>query len=125
MVQEPHRPQYHFLPPANWMNDPNGLIHWQGRYHMFYQYNPHAAQWGYIHWGHADSPDLVHWTHRPIALAPHAGGPDADGCFSGCAVSAGGRAAFLYTGVKKDAAGHFSRIRLPGLGGRRVGRTYP
>jgi beta-fructofuranosidase len=109
MVQDPHRPQYHFLPVANWLNDPNGLIHWQGRYHMFYQYNPHAAQWGDIHWGHADSPDLVHWTHRPIALAPLAGGPDADGCWSGCAVDAGapGEAAFLYTGVIRAADGHF------------------
>jgi beta-fructofuranosidase len=100
------------------MNDPNGLIHWQGRYHMFYQYNPRAAQWGEIHWGHADSPDLVHWTHRPIALAPLPGGADADGCWSGCAVAppaagrvdAGdGRVAFLYTGVLRQSDGHFNQ----------------
>jgi beta-fructofuranosidase len=109
MAQDPHRPQYHFLPPTNWMNDPNGLIHWQGLYHMYYQYNPLAAQWGDIQWGHADSPDLVHWTHRPIALAPQPGGPDADGCWSGCAVDAGENdaVAFLYTGVKKDPQGNF------------------
>jgi beta-fructofuranosidase len=106
MEQDPHRPQYHFLPPSNWMNDPNGLIHWQGRFHMFYQYNPYAARWGQIHWGHADSPDLVHWTHRPIALVPEGSGPDGDGCWSGCAVDAGqGQAAFLYTGVQRDAQG--------------------
>ena len=50
---DPHRPHYHFLPPAGWMNDPNGLIHWQGTYHLFYQYNPagafhHAIQWGHL-----------------------------------------------------------------------------
>src|SRR5436305_15033038 len=62
-AHDPHRPGYHFLPPANWMNDPNGLIHWKGEYHMFYQYNPNGPFWGTIHWGHAASADLVHWRH--------------------------------------------------------------
>ncbi len=53
-----HRPRYHFLPLANWMNDPNGLIQWQGCYHLFYQHNPSAAEWG-----HAVSADLIHWRH--------------------------------------------------------------
>src|SRR5436309_1433673 len=52
---DPHRPQYHFLPPSNWMNDPNGLIQWKGQYHLFYQYNPFEPVWGSIHWGHAIS----------------------------------------------------------------------
>src|SRR5262252_8828914 len=86
----PHRPQYHFLPPANWMNDPNGLIQWRGRYHMFYQHNPLAARFGPMHWGHAVSDDLVHWRDLPIALAPTPGSPDADGCWSGCIVDDGG-----------------------------------
>ena len=67
---DPHRPRYHFLPPANWLNDPNGLIHWNGEYHMFYQYNPDGPFHGTIHWGHAVSADLVYWQHLPIALAP-------------------------------------------------------
>src|SRR2546423_13522026 len=96
---DPHRPHYHFLPPSNWMNDPNGLIHWKGQYHLFYQYNPNGALHGTIHWGHAVSPDLVHWEHLPIALAPTPGGPDKDGIWSGCAVDNDGIPTIFYTGV--------------------------
>ncbi len=99
LAADPRRPQYHLLPAANWMNDPNGPIYWQGRYHMFYQYNPNGAYWGDMHWGHATSPDMVHWGHLPIALAPTPGGPDAGGCFSGTALVDGDRVAMLYTGV--------------------------
>jgi len=86
MASDPHRPQYHFLPPANWMNDPNGLIQWKGQYHLFYQHNPTEPLWGNMHWGHAISDDLIHWRDLPIALAPTPGGADETGCFSGCAV---------------------------------------
>lgn len=96
---DPHRPVFHFLPENNWMNDPNGLIQWKGKYHMFYQYNPHGAFHGNIHWGHAVSPDLVHWEHLPIALAPTPDGIDKDGCWSGCAVNNNGIPTLLYTGV--------------------------
>jgi len=81
------------------MNDPNGVIQWKGQYHLFYQYNPHGLFWGTIHWGHAVSPDLVHWTDLPIALAPTPGGPDEGGCWSGCAVDDGGVPTLIYTGV--------------------------
>ncbi|MBZ0278044.1 MAG: glycoside hydrolase family 32 protein [Anaerolineae bacterium] len=81
-----HRPIYHYLPPSNWMNDPNGIIQWQGLYHLFYQYNPFGAVWSNMHWGHAVSRDLVHWEDWPIALSPTPGGPDEAGCFSGCAI---------------------------------------
>jgi len=94
-----HRPRYHFLPPQNWMNDPNGLIHWQGQYHLFYQHNPEAAYWGNMHWGHAVSPDLVHWKHLPIAIAPSPDGADVDGVFSGCSLGVKGAPVFFYTGV--------------------------
>lgn len=93
------RPQYHFQPLANWMNDPNGLIHWQGQYHLFYQHNPNGPQWAQMHWGHAVSPDLVHWRHLPMALAPTPGGPDKDGVFSGCAIDHDGVPTLVYTGV--------------------------
>jgi beta-fructofuranosidase len=97
--QDPCRPAYHFLPPANWMNDPCGLIQWKGQYHLFYQYNPNGAFHGTIHWGHAVTDDLVHWKHLPIALAPTPGGPDEDGCWSGCAIDNDGVPTFFYTGV--------------------------
>jgi beta-fructofuranosidase len=93
------RPQYHLLPAANWMNDPNGPIYWNGQYHVFHQYNPNGAYWGDMHWAHSMSPDMVHWKHLPIALAPTPGGPDQDGCFSGSAVVDRGVATIVYTGV--------------------------
>jgi beta-fructofuranosidase len=99
VVPDPHRPQYHFLPPTNWMNDPNGLIQWNGKYHIFYQYNPHGPFHGTIHWGHAVSSDLVHWQHLPIALTPNPEGPDKDGCWSGCAINNNGVPTLFYTGV--------------------------
>lgn len=95
------RPTYHFTPPANWMNDPNGVIQWRGLYHFFYQHNPLEAVWGNMHWGHAVSPDLIHWEHFPIALAPTPDSPDERGCFSGCAVH-NGLPTFIYTGVRGE-----------------------
>ena len=68
--QEPHRPQFHFSPEKAWMNDPNGMVYYDGEYHLFYQYYPYASVWGPMHWGHAVSKDLVHWEHLPIALYP-------------------------------------------------------
>jgi len=82
---DPYRPLYHFLPPANYMSDPHGILFWKGRHHLFYQLNPdgaydHSAR---MHWAHAASADLVHWTDLPIAIAPTPGEADAGGCFSG------------------------------------------
>jgi beta-fructofuranosidase len=99
LALDPRRPQFHLLPPANWMNDPNAPIYWNGNYHMFYQYNPRGAVWGDMHWGHAISPDMVHWKHLPVALSPTAGTADAQGCFSGTAVIHNGEVAIIYTGV--------------------------
>jgi beta-fructofuranosidase len=102
LAADAHRPGYHFLPPSAWMNDPNGLIHWRGRYHLFYQYNPHGPFHGTIHWGHAVSEDLVYWTDLPVALMPTPGGPDEDGCWSGCAVDHDGTPTLIYTGARGD-----------------------
>lgn len=99
LALDPRRPQYHLLPKAYWMNDPDGPIYWKGNYHMFFQYNPNGAYWGDMHWGHAVSPDMIHWRHLPVALAPTPGGPDAAGCFSGSSLIDGERLAVLYTGV--------------------------
>ncbi len=79
---EPYRPQYHFTPPEQWMNDPNGMVYYDGEYHLFYQYHPDDVVWGPMHWGHAVSEDLVNWTHMPIALYPE----EVGNIFSGSAV---------------------------------------
>ena len=100
VLTDPLRPQYHFLPHANWMNDPNGLIQKDGLTHLFYQMNPNGAFHGTIHWGHAVSRDLVHWEDWPTALTPTPGGLDADGCWSGCAVDDDGVPTILYTGLE-------------------------
>lgn len=99
LANDPRRPQFHLLPAKNWMNDPNGPIFFNGKYHMFFQYNPHAAVWGDMSWYHSVSPDMLHWTHLPLAFEPTAGGPDAFGCFSGSAIAVGKRVYFVYTGV--------------------------
>ena len=70
VYQEKHRPQFHFTPEAKWMNDPNGMFYYKGKYHLFYQYYPDSTVWGPMHWGHAESKDMVHWEHLPIALYP-------------------------------------------------------
>jgi len=100
--QDIHRPTYHFLPAANWMNDPNGVIQWKGRYHLFFQYNPDGAYHANMHWGHAVSDDLVHWEELPIAIAPTPNSPDQAGIWSGCMVDDGGIPTAIYTGVNDD-----------------------
>jgi fructan beta-fructosidase len=80
--KEKHRPQYHFSPKNNWMNDPNGMVYHDGEFHLFYQHYPDSPVWGPMHWGHAVSTDLLHWRHLPIALFPDSLGY----IFSGSAV---------------------------------------
>lgn len=71
---ERYRPHYHYSPAQGWLNDPNGLIYYNGLYHMFHQYNPVHYRWGNMHWYHAVSRDLLHWERRGIALFPDASG---------------------------------------------------
>ncbi|WP_082865798.1 S-layer homology domain-containing protein [Paenibacillus crassostreae] len=80
-----HRPQYHAMPPQNWMNEAHAPIYYNGNYHLFYQHNPQGPYWHQIHWGHWVSDDMVHWENVRPALAPEAGDLDPDGAWSGSA----------------------------------------
>ncbi len=110
---QPYRPQFHFSPRQHWTNDPNGLVYFDGEYHLFYQYNPFGDVWGHMSWGHAVSRDLVHWQELPAAL------PEENGImiFTGSTVvdqrntsgfCAGGRPCMVavYTGHTPPGPGH-------------------
>lgn len=95
------RLNYHFEPKTGWMNDPNGLSFYKGRYHAFFQHYPYAPRWGQMHWGHAVTDDLIHWTELPVALVPDMPYEDEGGCFSGSAVEKDGKLYLFYTSVSK------------------------
>lgn len=65
---KPYRNQFHASTRRGWVNDPNGMVFHEGKYHLYYQYNPFGLVWGNMHWGHLESRDLVHWQEKPIAL---------------------------------------------------------
>jgi beta-fructofuranosidase len=104
LASDPERPRFHLLPARNWMNDPNGPIYFNGRYHMFFQYNPLAATWGDMSWNHAVSKDMLHWKHLPVAMTPTPGTYDSFGVFSGSAIAVGKRVYAVYTGTQHSGA---------------------
>lgn len=99
---DPDRPSFHIMPQAGWLNDPNGPIYYKGRYHVFYQHVEGSSKWDWhIVWGHVSSPDMVRWTHEPIALSPSVAGHDKAGCWSGnTTLDESGVPTILYTAVR-------------------------
>jgi fructan beta-fructosidase len=99
---EKYRPRLHFSPASGWMNDPNGLIFVDGRYHLFYQHDPHSISHGPMHWGHASSENLVDWVEHAVALRPDAHGA----CWSGSAIETGdNKIKLFYTAHRQTADG--------------------
>ncbi|MCA4133019.1 glycoside hydrolase family 32 protein [Arthrobacter sp. M4] len=107
---DPAFPHFHPRPAKGWINDPNGVSFINGRYHVFFQYNPESARHNHICWGHVSSPDLVHWDEHPVALRPQPGGPDEFGCWSGVVTDDGGTPTAVYSGVR-SGGGH-SQVTL-------------
>ena len=101
------RQHYHFMAQTGWINDPNGLIYYKGKYHFFYQYNPYYGFWDYMHWGHAISDDMLHWEYLPLALAPSEFYDDhfRGGCFSGSAIEHDGKLFLMFTGTTNNGKG--------------------
>lgn len=89
--REKYRPAFHHTPRYGWMNDPNGMFYKDGRWHLYYQYNPYGSKWQNMTWGHSVSDDLVNWEHLPEAIRPNGLGS----VFSGsCAVDHDNTAGF-------------------------------
>ncbi len=107
---DPAFPRFHARPAKGWINDPNGLGFFDGRYHVLFQYNPDSVRHHGICWGHLSSPDLVRWREEPVALRPRPGGADAYGCWSGVVTDDGGVPTAAYTGV--ESAGGPARVLL-------------
>ncbi len=101
------RQHYHFMGQTGWINDPNGLIYFRGKYHFFYQCNPYYGFWDCMHWGHAVSSDLVHWEYLPLALAPSEPYDDhlRGGCFSGSAIEHDGKLYVMFTAMSDHGNG--------------------
>jgi beta-fructofuranosidase len=111
---DPQRPLCHAQPPRAWTNEPHGLIHWGGEYHLFYQKNPNGPYWSRLNWGHMTSPDLLHWTEMPVALTPEL--PyESKGCWSGSVIEHEGKLTLIYTGVDEVKAGISLAFSVDGI----------
>lgn len=101
-MRNSYRQTYHPCVPSGWSNDPNGMIFYNGKYHLFYQHYPYATQWGIMHWGHFTTSDFVKWEDQPVALVPDKDYEVGCGCCSGSAIEVDGKMLLTYTAAQPD-----------------------
>ena len=118
--KEQYRPQFHFSPQKNWTNDPNGLVYYDGEYHLFYQYNPYGDTWGHMSWGHTISKDLLHWEQLPVAIEEYTDPATGDSTmiFSGTVVVDKNNSSGLCSGKECMVAIYTSHVHKDGEGKR-------
>ena len=98
--------QYHVEPEKGWLNDPNGLCYFNGKYHAFFQHYPNATVWtAPLYWAHVTSDDLIHWEEQPMGLTPDQPYESTGGCFSGSAFIKDGKAYFQHPMTGTDLIG--------------------
>jgi sucrose-6-phosphate hydrolase SacC (GH32 family) len=105
------RPSFHFAPHRNWLNDPNGLVYLDGRYHLFFQHNPEGTGWGNMSWGHASSSDLIQWTQHPVAISHRPG----EQIFSGSVVADHGNTSGLADGPDPVLVALYTSVAVSGI----------
>ena len=108
-VQQSARLTHHLMPPTGWLNDPNGLCYFKGKYHVFFQYNPFDATGGLKFWGHYSSADMLNWKYEGVALYPDSV-MDCHGVYSGSALAEGDKLHLFFTGNVKEEDGDFDYV---------------
>lgn len=101
-MSQSYRPKYHASVPSGWANDPNGLIFYKGKAHLFYQHYPHKTEWGIMHWGHFTTKDFIKWENLPVALVPDQDYEVICGCCSGSTIEKDGKLYLMYTAAQPE-----------------------
>lgn len=125
MLPDHHFPKFHLRPRTGYVNDPNGPIHIDGRWHLYFQYVSDTAQGGAVVWGHASSPDLARWTYHRPALSPDPAGGDRDGCWSGTTIASDGRVIAFYSGRRREHPYQSVLAAVSHDGGSSFGPPHP
>lgn len=122
-VNQRYRHTYHAQTPVGWSNDPNGFSYYNGKIHLFHQYNPYNTVWGPMHWGHYTSDDFIKWELQNVALAPDEEYDKDYGAFSGSAIEKDGKLYLMYTGVANNLQQQCIAVSNDGINFEKIGRN--